>query len=54
MLNYQSTSFHDANYVRRLLGLKAAPEFERWLASDHCARLLATGQVNALLPPGSG
>ena len=54
MLNYQSTSFHDANYVRRLLGLKAAPEFELWLASDHCARLLATGQVNALLPPGSG
>jgi ethanolamine ammonia-lyase large subunit len=31
MLNYQSTSFHDANYVRQLLGLKPAPEFEAWL-----------------------
>ena len=31
MLNYQSTSFHDALYLRRLLGLKPAPEFERWL-----------------------
>jgi ethanolamine ammonia-lyase large subunit len=32
MLNYQSTSFHDALYVRRLLGLRPAPEFEAWLA----------------------
>jgi ethanolamine ammonia-lyase large subunit len=31
MLNYQSTSFHDALFVRRLLGLKRAPEFETWL-----------------------
>jgi ethanolamine ammonia-lyase large subunit len=31
MLNYQSTSFHDALYVRKLLGLKPAPEFETWL-----------------------
>jgi len=31
MLNYQSTSFHDALYVRKLLGLKPAPEFENWL-----------------------
>ena len=31
MLNYQSTSFHDALYLRRLLGLRHAPEFERWL-----------------------
>jgi ethanolamine ammonia-lyase large subunit len=31
MLNYQSTSFHDALYVRRVLGLKPAPEFEAWL-----------------------
>jgi len=53
MLNYQSTSFHDANYLRRLLGLKPAPEFEAWLASDHCARLQATGQLAALLPGGS-
>jgi ethanolamine ammonia-lyase large subunit len=33
MLNYQSTSFHDALYLRRVLGLRAAPEFEAWLAS---------------------
>jgi ethanolamine ammonia-lyase large subunit len=31
MLNYQTTSFHDALYVRRVLGLKPAPEFEAWL-----------------------
>ncbi|ABD06425.1 Ethanolamine ammonia-lyase heavy chain [Rhodopseudomonas palustris HaA2] len=31
MLNYQSTSFHDALYVRELLGLKRAPEFDDWL-----------------------
>ena len=31
MLNYQSTSFHDANYLRQLLGLRCAPEFESWL-----------------------
>ena len=32
MLNYQSTSFHDALYVREALGLRRAPEFEAWLA----------------------
>ncbi len=31
MLNYQTTSFHDALFVRRLLNLKPAPEFETWL-----------------------
>jgi ethanolamine ammonia-lyase large subunit len=31
MLNYQSTSFHDALYVRDLFGLKRAPEFDGWL-----------------------
>ncbi|MDO9597565.1 MAG: ethanolamine ammonia-lyase subunit EutB [Azoarcus sp.] len=31
MLNYQSTSFHDALYVREVLGLRHAPEFEAWL-----------------------
>ena len=31
MLNYQSTSFHDALYLREALGLKRAPEFEAWL-----------------------
>jgi ethanolamine ammonia-lyase large subunit len=32
MLNYQTTSFHDALYVRQVLGLRPAPEFEAWLA----------------------
>ncbi|MBW3197274.1 ethanolamine ammonia-lyase subunit EutB [Marinobacter nauticus] len=31
MLNYQTTSFHDALYARRVLNLKPAPEFEQWL-----------------------
>ncbi|WP_374950315.1 ethanolamine ammonia-lyase subunit EutB [Mucilaginibacter sp.] len=31
MLNYQSTSFHDALYIRKVLGLKQSPEFEQWL-----------------------
>lgn len=31
MLNYQTTSFHDALYARQVLGLKPAPEFEAWL-----------------------
>jgi ethanolamine ammonia-lyase large subunit len=30
MLNYQSTSFHDAAYIRQALDLRAAPEFEAW------------------------
>jgi len=39
MLHYQSTSFHDALYLRRLMGLKPAPEFEAWLESDQFQRL---------------
>lgn len=35
MLNYQSTSFHDALYARRVLGLRPAPEFEKWLTKMH-------------------
>jgi ethanolamine ammonia-lyase large subunit len=31
MLNYQTTSFHDALYVRKVLGLRPAPEFDAWL-----------------------
>jgi ethanolamine ammonia-lyase large subunit len=33
MLNYQSTSFHDALYLRSILGLRPAPEFETWMES---------------------
>jgi ethanolamine ammonia-lyase large subunit len=39
MLHYQSTSFHDALYLRRTLGLRPAPEFEAWLHSDARLRL---------------
>ncbi|MBP8246169.1 MAG: ethanolamine ammonia-lyase subunit EutB [Phenylobacterium sp.] len=46
MLNYQSTSFHDALYIRELLGLKRAPEFEAWLE-----RLKITDRDGRLLPP---
>ncbi len=38
MLNYQSTSFHDALYLRSMLGLRAAPEFEAWMA-EHSREL---------------
>jgi ethanolamine ammonia-lyase large subunit len=31
MLNYQSTSFHDARYLRSALKLRPSPEFEIWL-----------------------
>ena len=34
MLNYQATSFHDALYVRQVLGLRPAPEFEKWLQEN--------------------
>ena len=50
MLNYQSTSFHDALYVRRVLGLKPAPEFEAWLGGDQFHRLtLEADQPERLL-----
>jgi ethanolamine ammonia-lyase large subunit len=39
MLQYQSTSFHDALYLRAALGLRPAPEFEAWLESDAPFRL---------------
>jgi ethanolamine ammonia-lyase large subunit len=39
MLNYQSTSFHDALYLRRALGLRPAPEFEAWLNGDGFRKL---------------
>jgi ethanolamine ammonia-lyase large subunit len=44
MLNYQSTSFHDALYLRGLLGLRPAPEFEAWLRSPGRS-LPATGRL---------
>lgn len=53
MLNYQSTSFHDAAYIRKLLGLTPAPEFQAWLESvaihDRQGRLLPVNSKNKLL-----
>lgn len=37
MLNYQSTSFHDALYVRDVFGVRRAPEFEAWLVQSGLA-----------------
>ncbi len=51
MLNYQSTSFHDALYIRRVLGLRPAPEFEAWLAGEGFSRLqIEAGHPERLLP----
>ena len=53
MLGYQSTSFHDALYVRRVLGKKPAPEFEAWLEKmqliDSNGRLISPVDSQALL-----
>lgn len=46
MLNYQSTSFHDALFLRETLGLKRAPEFEAWLQ-----RMQITDDTGRLRPP---
>ena len=47
MLGYQSTSFHDALYARRVLGLRPAPEFEAWLA--HMQITDAQGRLKRVL-----
>ncbi|MGH1431455.1 MAG: ethanolamine ammonia-lyase subunit EutB [Neptuniibacter sp.] len=48
MLNYQTTSFHDALYAREVLGLKPAPEFEEWLIKmqifDKSGRIMVSDQ----------
>ena len=53
MLGYQSTSFHDALYIRRVLGKKPAPEFEAWLEKmqlvDAKGRLISPVDSQALL-----
>jgi len=53
MLNYQSTSFHDALYVRKTLGLRPAPEFEQWLIKqnimDDEGNLLTVNKSHLLL-----
>lgn len=56
MLNYQSTSFHDALYVREVLGLKRAPEFESWLQqmgiADAAGKLMPSETAAAALLSG--
>ncbi|MGU3538153.1 ethanolamine ammonia-lyase subunit EutB [Methylobacterium sp. A54F] len=47
MLSYQSTSFHDQLYLREVLGLRRAPEFEAWLQA-----MGLTDAAGALLPGG--
>ena len=49
MLSYQSTSFHDALYVRQLLGLRPAPEFEAWLEK---ASIMQGGRFLKQIAPG--
>ncbi|MDN2716196.1 ethanolamine ammonia-lyase subunit EutB [Janthinobacterium sp. SUN120] len=49
MLGYQSTSFHDALYARRVLGLRPAPEFAAWLARMRITD--AQGNLNTALAP---
>ena len=53
MLNYQSTSFHDAAYIRKLLGKTPSPEFQEWLESfaivDSKGNLMPISQSNRLL-----
>lgn len=50
MLNYQTTSFHDALYVRQVLGLKPAPEFEAWLSERGILEMGETVKLGDQLP----
>ncbi len=49
MLGYQSTSFHDAMFVREAFGLRRAPEFDAWLVDMEIA-----DKMGRLLPPSPG
>ncbi len=51
MLNYQTTSFHDALYARQVLGHKAAPEFEAWLQKMQIAGHNGQALLNDRLSP---
>ena len=51
MLNYQTTSFHDALYVRRALGLQPAPEFAAWLQDMEIFTADARATPATALPP---
>jgi len=51
MLNYQTTSFHDALYARRVLGLRPAPEFEAWLQQMQIFSSDPQFRLHEQLPP---
>jgi ethanolamine ammonia-lyase large subunit len=55
MLSYQSSSFHDALYLRRILGKRPAPEFAAWLEqvglADHDGNVIGSGKLPALMRP---
>jgi ethanolamine ammonia-lyase large subunit len=50
MLNYQTTSFHDALYARRVLGLKPAPEFSEWLEKMEIFKNMDNFVLNDKMP----
>src|SRR3979411_2897703 len=55
MLSYQSSSFHDALYLRRVLGKRPAPEFESWLyrmgIADAAGRLIGSERAGVAAAP---
>ena len=51
MLNYQTTSFHDALYVRRALGLQPAPEFDAWLRAMGIFKGAGQAELGRTVPP---
>jgi ethanolamine ammonia-lyase large subunit len=51
MLSYQSTSFHDALYLRGALGLRPAPEFADWLARMGIAGAATPERIPTVLSP---
>jgi ethanolamine ammonia-lyase large subunit len=58
MLSYQSSSFHDALYLRRVLGKRPAPEFAAWLErmglADREGNVIGSGELPALMQPMLG
>jgi ethanolamine ammonia-lyase large subunit len=51
MLSYQSTSFHDSLYLRGVLGLRPAPEFEAWLEARGLGGAVAPARIPEALAP---
>lgn len=50
MLNYQTTSFHDALYARKVLGLKPSPEFTAWLEKMEIFKNMDNFILNEKMP----